>query len=457
MREVAARLARDPRRARRRVIFYYGGGGQGNHLGGAYAARPRGVRRAATSNALAQEKTGESGSTGALRHARGVTPLPISSAPRSRSSSARTRGSPRLPALARAQGDRQGPGRSLIVIDPRRTKTAAMADFHLQVRPGMDASCSRDAGGPRPGELLDPRSWASMRRGERRPPHSSACRSPSTAGAPVSTRIWCARARAGWPGARACRSSRTSASSRRRTRRSTPTSRSCSGLLTGNFGSPGGTNLHSRHRQGGGDLGRRHPRCRSRSSGSSVACCPCNVIPEEILTDDPRPITGIDRRVWAIPRTRWPTRRGCARRWRARLVLVFDISMTETARLADYVLPRHRSSRSGRRASSASSSRRTSSSCGARSFRAARTAPRDRDPRPLRGRSGMIDAADLDAGAPPPSATATSSRACCSGLVAERPELRRLLPGSCTRRSAGRCPTAPPRIPLWRQAHGSRS
>lgn len=41
-------------------IFYYGGGGQGNHLGGAYAGALRsapGVRF--SSNALAQEKTGE--------------------------------------------------------------------------------------------------------------------------------------------------------------------------------------------------------------------------------------------------------------------------------------------------------------------------------------------------------------------------------------------------------------
>jgi anaerobic selenocysteine-containing dehydrogenase len=33
----------------------------------------------------------------------------------------------------------QDPTRKLVVIDPKRTESAAMADIHLQVRPGTDA------------------------------------------------------------------------------------------------------------------------------------------------------------------------------------------------------------------------------------------------------------------------------------------------------------------------------
>ena len=61
VREVAARLGEVRDEHGGESIFYYGGGGQGNHLGGAYAAATRaafGVRY--MSNALAQEKTGES-------------------------------------------------------------------------------------------------------------------------------------------------------------------------------------------------------------------------------------------------------------------------------------------------------------------------------------------------------------------------------------------------------------
>src|SRR5437763_12304237 len=122
-------------------IFYYGGGGQGNHLGGAYSGALRsalGVRF--SSNALAQEKTGEiwvdAHLFGHVTHTApdferaevavfvGKNPWMAHGFPHAR---------PTLKAIA------ADPQRTLIVIDPRRTETAAMADIHLQVRPGFDA------------------------------------------------------------------------------------------------------------------------------------------------------------------------------------------------------------------------------------------------------------------------------------------------------------------------------
>jgi len=139
--EVAAGLASVRDEHGGESIFYYGGGGQGNHLGGAYSGATRaalGMRYA--SNALAQEKTGEFWIDGHLfgymahtapdfEHAEvavfvGKNPWMAHGIPHAR---------PTLKAIA------ADPQRTLIVIDPRRTETAQMADIHLQVRPGFDA------------------------------------------------------------------------------------------------------------------------------------------------------------------------------------------------------------------------------------------------------------------------------------------------------------------------------
>src|SRR3954462_2845261 len=139
--EVAAGLARVRDEHGGASIFYYGGGGQGNHLGGAYSGALRsalGVRF--SSNALAQEKTGEiwvdahlfghvAHTAPDFEHAEvavfvGKNPWMAHGFPQAR---------PTLKAIA------ADPARALIVIDPRRSETAAMADIHLQVRPGGDA------------------------------------------------------------------------------------------------------------------------------------------------------------------------------------------------------------------------------------------------------------------------------------------------------------------------------
>ncbi|MBI5067146.1 MAG: molybdopterin-dependent oxidoreductase [Deltaproteobacteria bacterium] len=139
IREVAERLARVRDVHGGGAIFYYGGGGQGNHLPGAYAtATRRALGSRHRSSALAQEKTGEfwvaarmmgSATRADFEHCDvalflGKNPWHSHSIPRARVT---------LRAIA------ADPARTLIVVDPRRTETAELADIHLAVRPGTDA------------------------------------------------------------------------------------------------------------------------------------------------------------------------------------------------------------------------------------------------------------------------------------------------------------------------------
>jgi anaerobic selenocysteine-containing dehydrogenase len=141
IREVAAGFLRVREQWGGASIFYYGGGGQGNHLCGSYGASTRrALGSVYSSNALAQEKTGEfwvdhqlfgTGLSGSYQHAEvaifvGKNPWQSHGFQRAR------------PILRDIAAD---PNRALIVIDPRRTETAEMADYHLRVRPGTDAFC----------------------------------------------------------------------------------------------------------------------------------------------------------------------------------------------------------------------------------------------------------------------------------------------------------------------------
>lgn len=141
IREVAERLGGIRDEYGGDKILYYGGGGQGNHLGGAYSAATRralGMRYA--SNALAQEKTGE---FWVERKMFGGRPEPdfenaevavfIGKNPW------HSHGFERARVILRAISKDEG--RALIVMDPRRSETAELADYFLQVRPGTDAFC----------------------------------------------------------------------------------------------------------------------------------------------------------------------------------------------------------------------------------------------------------------------------------------------------------------------------
>jgi anaerobic selenocysteine-containing dehydrogenase len=142
IREVADRLVDIRDRHGGHAIAYYGGGGQGNHLGGAYAVPFRAALGTPyIYNSLAQEKTGDFWVNGRLFGKQtchltegieeadyvlilGANPWQSHGFPRAREV---------VQELAR------DPRRTLVVVDPRRTRTAELADVHLQVRPGTDA------------------------------------------------------------------------------------------------------------------------------------------------------------------------------------------------------------------------------------------------------------------------------------------------------------------------------
>ena len=141
IREVAAGFLKVRNQWGGASIFYYGGGGQGNHLVGSYGScTRRALGSMFRSNALAQEKTGEfwvdhvmfgTALSGSFAYAEvavfaGKNPWQSHGFQRAR------------PVLREIASD---PNRALIVIDPGRTETAEMADYHMRVRPGTDAFC----------------------------------------------------------------------------------------------------------------------------------------------------------------------------------------------------------------------------------------------------------------------------------------------------------------------------
>ena len=343
IREVAARLARVRDTWGGDKILYYGGGGQGNHLPGAYARATRaalGCRYA--SNALAQEKTGEFWVDGQLygrpschtapdfEHAEvavfvGKNPW-------------QSHGFPRARAVLREI--HRDPGRTLVVIDPRRTETAELADFHLQVRPGTDAFCLAALLAVIAEEDLVDRGFLAQR--------TTGAEPVLDALAQVPIAEYCARAGVAEAAVRevARRIGRASSVSiledlgLQQAPHSTLNSylEKLVYLLTGHFARRGGMNLHTQFGQliGGGSSDRRSPVGGHRIIGGMI---PCNAIPEEILTDHPKRF-----RAMLVESSNPAHSLADSQRMRQAIealecVVVIDVALTETARLADYVLP----------------------------------------------------------------------------------------------------------------------
>ena len=140
--EIAARLRDVVDRHGGKSLALYGGGGQGNHAGGAYAtALLRALGSRHVFNALSQEKTGDFWVNGHMFGSQtchtaedvhhcdllfviGANPWIAHGFPNARD---------------HLNDIRKDPTRKMIVIDPRRSETAERADLHLAGRPGTDA------------------------------------------------------------------------------------------------------------------------------------------------------------------------------------------------------------------------------------------------------------------------------------------------------------------------------
>jgi anaerobic selenocysteine-containing dehydrogenase len=339
IREVANRLAALRDRYGGQSIFYYGGGGQGNHLPGAYAtATRRALGARYRSNALAQEKTGEfwvnarmlgTSTRADFEHCDvalflGKNPWHSHSIPRAR-------------VTLREIG--RDPERALIVVDPRRTETADIADIHLQVRPGGDAWLLAALLAVLVEEDLHDHDYLDA--------HATGVEPVLSVLRAVSISEACARAGVDEnlvrKTARVIGRARAFASFEdlgiQMNRHSTLVSylHKLLVFLTGSFGRPG-THFSPTTLVpiAGGESEKRSPVVAARIVSGLV---PCNVIADEILTDHPSRY-----RAMLVEAANPAHSLADSERMREALaaletLVVIDVAMTETARLAHYVLP----------------------------------------------------------------------------------------------------------------------
>jgi anaerobic selenocysteine-containing dehydrogenase len=326
------------------TIFYYGGGGQGNHLGGAYSpATLHAFGARYRSSALAQEKTGEFWvSARMLGHMTradfehcevalfvGKNPYQSHGFPRARSV---------LKEIAK------DPRRSMIVIDPVRTETAELADFHLQVRPGTDLYLLTALAAVLVQDGLLAQDWLAE--------HTDGLDAVTAVLRDVPVGEYCAVAGIAEERVRATAHRIAAAESVavfedlgvQMNRDSTLVSyvEKLVWLLTGNFGKLGAQYVPSSLVPLGRDRGHatgEGPRSPVAGAPIISGLVPCNVIADEILTDHPARYRAMLVES-ANPAHSLADSARMREALRAlELVVVIDVAMTETARLADYVLP----------------------------------------------------------------------------------------------------------------------
>ncbi len=344
--EIAARLVHLRDTFGGRSLAYFGGGGQGNHLGGPYGKTLRTAMQTRNYySALAQEKTGGFWVDGRLFGKQNCHPTEdveraevvvfIGTNPWQSHGIRNAR-----QVLREIKND---PDKQMIVIDPRRTETAEMADLHLQLQPGTDAYLmaailsviireNREAR-----EFLDTRTsgFAAVRE------------------ALLEVEIEDFAHRAGIAIADVYRAARMIADARscavrtdlgiEQTLNSTLNAylRALLYLVTGNFARAGGNNLHTAIIPliGHSPEGDRQQRSAVTNFPFIGNLLPPNILPAEILSDHPERTRGlvVDS---ANPMVTMADTKAYREAFaKLDLLVVIDVAMTETAEMADYVLP----------------------------------------------------------------------------------------------------------------------
>lgn len=333
-------------------IFKYSGGSQGSHLGGTFfgpVSSALGMKYG--TNPLAQEKTGIAWNVarmyGANVHGEmqeADTVLFVGKNPWM------SNGIQRARVLVRKLS--KDPDKTMIVIDPRRTETAELADIHLAVKPGRDAWCLSAMIATVIQEDLLPHDWLEE--------HTSGLDAVLKRFESVDVETWSRFA--GLDPADVRKAARAMATSEKAAYyedlgiQMAPHSTLVSYLnlllvtLTGKFGKPGTSAILSHlvaplfniggvieSDEAGYEVpGPVSPVAQGRMIGNTV---PCNAVPDEILTDHPNRY----RAMW-IEAGNPAHSMADSHKWRQALqaldlVVVMDVAMTETAREADYILP----------------------------------------------------------------------------------------------------------------------
>jgi anaerobic selenocysteine-containing dehydrogenase len=340
--EIAERVRSLVDRHGGKSMALYGGGGQGNHAGGAYAnAFLRALGSRHVFNALSQEKTGDFWVNGHMFGSQtchtaedvhhcdlllviGANPWIAHGFPNARD---------------HLNQIRKDPARKLIVVDPRRSETAEMADLHLAVRPGADAFLL--------GALLATLVRSDAIDHDFISEHTVGFAEVKQALLDIPVEQWSAAAEIPMADIERC-AAMISAAKAMVVRVELGIQQGVNStlnsyleklliMLSGSFGRKGTNQLHSWLQPLWGNT----PGQRFSPTGDEVIAglLPPNIFPDAVLSDHPDRLRG----VWidsSNPANTASNTKAVERALRSlELCVVVDVAMTETAQLAHYVLP----------------------------------------------------------------------------------------------------------------------